>query len=269
MPLYLVASPIGNRSDLSARAIETLEQCEIIAAEDTRKTRRLLKPLGIRTRLVSHYDPVERQRSSRLLQALLDGSDVAVITDAGTPGVADPGFHLVRSAIDAGVDVIPIPGPSAVLAALVASGLPTDRFRFEGFLPRTDTRRRTVFEQLREERATTIYFEAPTRIVKSLHLLANMFPDRQVCVARELTKLHEEFLRGTPSEVASELASRPRVKGEITLVVARATSVRSPEAKEIKRYIDAMREAQLAPNTIRTLIAKLLGVPKKAVFEEM
>lgn len=219
--LYLVSTPIGNRDDITLRALRVLSETGLIAAEDTRHTRKLLKHHGLDTPLVSYHEHNEARRVPELLEQLEQGS-LALVSDAGTPALSDPGYRLVQAAIGAGHPVVPIPGPSAPIAALVASGLPTDRFLFLGFLPRKQSERRRLLEQLVEETATLVAFEAPHRLRAALaDLQASYGPDRQVAVCRELTKLHEQVHRGTLSQVQDEFADvEPR--GEITLVVAGA-----------------------------------------------
>lgn len=269
MALFVVATPIGNLADASPRLIDVLSTADIVAAEDTRHTGKLLKVLGISARLEALHEHNEARRTPGLVDALKDGKQVALVSDAGTPCVNDPGFHLITSAIDAGIQVVPIPGPSAILAALVASGLPPDRFRFEGFLPRKPGQRAVCIDALDDQEATTLFFESPRRIVASLRALAERLPERRVAVCRELTKLHEEVLRGTACEVADTLSERDSVKGEITLVVAGRDEARSAEGAEIRRYVDVLRDEGLAPAQVRSAVAKLLGVGKKAVFEVM
>lgn len=269
MPLFIVASPIGNLGDVSSRAVETLTDCDLVAAEDTRKTGLLLKALGVRKRLISFYDQVERRKTPLLLDALKDGKNIALISDAGTPTVSDPGFQLVRDVVEAGFDVIPIPGPSAVLTALSASGLPTNRFRFDGFLPKTTVKRRELFLSLSNETATSIFFESPRRLVSSLNDLADVLPERAVVVARELTKLHEEFVRGTATEISAVFTKRKKILGEITLLIGGCLRPPSPGLDETRHFVNVMKSAGLAPNQIKELTAKLLGVPKKTVFNVM
>lgn len=219
--LYLVSTPIGNRDDITLRALRVLSEVDLIAAEDTRHTRKLLKHHGLDTPLVSYHEHNEARRVPELLKRLEQGS-LALVSDAGTPALSDPGYRLVQAAVGAGHPVVPIPGPSAPIAALVASGLPTDRFLFLGFLPRKQSERRRLLEQLVVETATLVAFEAPHRLRAALaDLQASYGPDRQVAVCRELTKLHEQVHRGTLSQVQGEFADfEPR--GEITLVVAGA-----------------------------------------------
>lgn len=268
--LYLVASPIGNLGDVSARAADVLGRVDIVAAEDTRRTDTLLRHLGIRPpRLIAFYDAVEDERLGGLVEALAEGKSVALVSDAGTPCVADPGYRLVRAAIAADIRVVPIPGPSAILAGLVASGLPTDRFCFDGYLPRGRSARARYLDQLEHREVTTVVFESPKRLAKSLAKLAERMPERPVAVARELTKLHEEILRGSAREVAERLLSRERIRGEITLVIAGATHRPTAEDAEIRRVVGLLQAEDLAPASVRRIASKLLGVPKKRVFDLM
>ena len=218
--LYLVATPIGNLKDITLRALEILKSVDLIVAEDTRRSRVLLEHYGIETPFgPSLYEGVEPQRVERVLNLLKEGKDVALISDAGTPLIQDPGFLLVRRAVEEGVRVVPVPGPTALVAALVASGFPTDRFVFEGVPPKKPGKRRAFFESLKDEERTVVLYESPHRILKTLETLAEVMPRREICVARELTKIHEEFLRGTAEEVLRRLQERPRVKGEFVLVI--------------------------------------------------
>jgi 16S rRNA (cytidine1402-2'-O)-methyltransferase len=267
MPLYVVASPIGNLGDLSERAVATLREADVVAAEDTRRTGKLLAHLGLKKPLVAFYDAVEDERAGVLLAALARGQSVALVSDAGTPAVSDPGYRLIRAALEAGSRVVPIPGPSAVLAALVASGLPTDRFRFEGFVPRKAGARDALLDGLADEGATTVVFESPNRLHKTLDALAQRWPDREVCVARELTKLHEELVRGPARAVAATFRERGPVKGEVTLVVAGTDAPRSTGEREAARYAKAMADEGLAPSQIRHLLVRLLGLPRPLAFE--
>ncbi len=218
--LVLVATPIGNLDDLSPRAREALETADLVACEDTRRTGRLLARLGIKRRLVSLHEHNERARLPRLLEELEQGQTIALVSDAGTPLLSDPGFLLTRGAVERGLRVEPIPGPSAVLAALVVSGLPPYPFTFAGFPPPKSGKRRRFYERFAELDHTVVYFESPHRVLASLKDAAEVLGERQAVVARELTKLHEEVLRGTLSELAERLAERSVIRGEIALVVA-------------------------------------------------
>ena len=218
--LYLVATPIGNLKDITLRALEILKSVDLIVAEDTRRSRVLLEHYGVETPFgPSLYEGVEAERVERVLGWLREGKAIALISDAGTPLIQDPGFLLVRRAVEEGVRVVPVPGPTALIAALVASGFPTDRFVFEGVPPKKPGKRRAFFESLKDEERTVVLYESPHRIVKTLETLAEVLPGREICLARELTKLHEEFLRGTAEEVLRRLQDRPRVKGEFVLVI--------------------------------------------------
>jgi 16S rRNA (cytidine1402-2'-O)-methyltransferase len=219
--LYLVATPIGNLEDITYRAVRTLREAGLIACEDTRQTRKLLDHYGIAKPLVSYHEHNEAVRSEDLVAKIQAGASVALVSDAGMPLISDPGDRVVHAAINAGIPVVPIPGPSALLSALVASGLPTDAFTFGGFLPAKSGQRERLLEGLPEETSTLIFYEAPHRIVETLGDIEKILGDRPVVVARELTKLHEEILRGTAGEIRSALAARPSVKGEITLLIGK------------------------------------------------
>jgi 16S rRNA (cytidine1402-2'-O)-methyltransferase len=219
--IYLVATPLGNLEDITLRALRILREADVIACEDTRHTRRLLAHFEIQKPLLSYHEHNEEQRAGDLVQRALAGASIAIVSDAGMPGISDPGYRVVRKALDEGVAVVPIPGPVAVEAALAASGLPTDAFRFGGFLPPKRAQREKALEALAAETATLVFYEAPHRILETLDSVIAALGDRPVVVARELTKIHEEFLRGAASEVAATLRLRPSVKGEITLLIGR------------------------------------------------
>jgi 16S rRNA (cytidine1402-2'-O)-methyltransferase len=223
--LYLVATPIGNLEDITHRAIRTLGEVHVVAAEDTRYTRRLLDRYGISTRLVSLFEHNERARVPALIECLLRGESVAVVTDAGSPGIADPGYPLVRAAVAAGVRIESVPGPSSVIAALQVSGLPTDSFTFVGFLPPKRAARRRKLEALKERSETLVAFESPHRIEGCLEDLEAVWEDRPIALARELTKTFEEVLRGTASEVRRALIEEKR-RGEMVLVLGGWTRAR-------------------------------------------
>jgi 16S rRNA (cytidine1402-2'-O)-methyltransferase len=229
--LHLVAVPIGNLDDLSVRAITVLRGVTLVAAEDTRHFATLARHHAIETRAVSYHDHNELARTPELIARLRRGEDVALVSDAGTPLVSDPGFRLVRAAIEAGIAVTAVPGASALLAALAGSGLPPHPFRFVGFLPRTAAARRTTFRGLAREPATLVAFEAPRRVVAALTDAREELGDRQACLARSLTKPHERWQRGTIGAVLAELASEDEVRGECTLVLSGASSVAAAEAE--------------------------------------
>lgn len=215
---YLVSTPIGNLSDLSHRAGEILGSVDFILAEDTRKSGTLLKHYGINTRVISYHDHNKEKVTPGILDRVEGGETGALVTDAGTPGISDPGFYLTRAMIERGIEFTALPGPSAVMQALVLSGLPTDRFTFYGYVPRKKGARVRLFEEAGAATGTAVFFESPHRIISTLEALAVVLPDRQTVVARELTKLHEEVARGNAGELAVRFAGR-RVRGEVTLLI--------------------------------------------------
>jgi 16S rRNA (cytidine1402-2'-O)-methyltransferase len=217
--LFVVATPIGNLGDAAPRSIEVLKSVDAIAAEDTRRTRKLLAHFGISTGLVAYHDHNEARVSLEIVERIADGEDVALVSDAGTPLVADPGYRLVSAVAERGIEIVAVPGPSAVVAALSIAGLPPQPFHFAGYLPRKRGQRRTRLEALGELPCTVVYYESPHRIVAALSDMLEVLGDRRAVVARELTKVHEEVLRGTLSELSS-IAGRRTLKGEIVVVVA-------------------------------------------------
>lgn len=216
--LYLVATPIGNLEDITLRALRTLRECDVIAAEDTRHTGQLLKHFGITKPLLSYFQFNEAKRSEEILERLRHGEKVALVTDAGSPGISDPGERVVQAALAAGLRVESVPGPCALIAALTASGLPTDEFHFVGFLPHKSGQRRKKLEALKAVEGTLVLYESPYRLEKLLTELSDVFPDRTVVLARELTKKFEEFLRGTPTELLSSARTRV-LKGEFVVLI--------------------------------------------------
>lgn len=254
--LYVVATPIGNLEDITLRAIRVLREVSLIAAEDTRHSRKLLDALGIRTPLLSYHDHVEREKAPRLVERLRQGQDVALISDAGTPAIADPGYRLVRAALEAGVKVVPVPGPSVVVAALSVSGLPLDRFAFDGFVPARASARRRFYARLAREERTVVCFEAGRRLLDSLADLRAVLGDRDVVVAREVTKFFEEFARGTVSEVRARLEERP-VRGEVTLLVGASgqpAPVEPPE--DVEQAIARLRAEGMSLKEVARRLAR-------------
>jgi len=217
MSLYIVSTPIGNLSDITIRASKILAECDLILAEDTRTSKKLLNHLGITTHTSAYHDFNKEKVTAGLVASLKNGKEIALITDAGTPGVADPAFYLVRAAIAEGITVIPVPGASAVLCALAASGLPSDRFIFENFLPPKSGARRKLFESLKNEPRTVIFYETPHRIVKALEDIKETLGGVRVVIGRELTKIHEEFLRGSAQELLAHFAKHPP-RGEMVVL---------------------------------------------------
>ena len=217
--IYIVSTPIGNLEDITLRALKILRDVDLIAAEDTRRTRKLLSRFDIHTPLVSYFEHNELKRLDKLLSHLKRGKDIALVSDAGTPGISDPGYRLILKAIERGIQVMPIPGPSAVIAALSVAGLPTDSFTFVGFLPKKGGKRRKLLDKLRDSGWTSILYESPHRVMETLEDLLATCGDRQIVVTRELTKTFEEVIRGRLSETIDILKGR-KIKGEITIVLA-------------------------------------------------
>lgn len=270
--LYLIATPIGNLEDISQRALRVLGEVALIAAEDTRVTRHLLSHYGISTLLATYTDAYQRQkagRQGRVLETLDGGRDVALVSDAGTPGLSDPGYELVRSALAAGHAVQAIPGPSAITTALVASGLPADRFLFVGFLPRKAGERRSLLVELAGEPGTWLAFEAPHRLLETLDDLQAVLGDRQVAVARELTKRFEEIWRGPVSQALAHYTTNPP-RGEVTLVVAgtgqRRGGERWPEAK-VREVAGLLAGEGMTPAGIARVLARLAGWQRAEVYD--
>jgi 16S rRNA (cytidine1402-2'-O)-methyltransferase len=265
--LYICSTPIGNLEDVTLRVLRILREVDVIVGEDSRRTRRLLAHYGIHTPFApSLYQGVEAERVEGVLRLLREGKDVALVSDAGTPLISDPGYPLVRACVREGIPVVPIPGPTAAVAALVASGLPPDRFLFLGHLPRPIGPRRRVLEGLRDLDCTAVAYDSPHRIVATLGILAELYPDRPVVVARELTKLHEEFVRGTAQEVHAALMARGEVKGEVVVLIgsARPTPPSTPEA--VRDLYHGLLAQGLTPKEARAETARRLGVPRRTVY---
>ncbi|MCL5009350.1 MAG: 16S rRNA (cytidine(1402)-2'-O)-methyltransferase [Patescibacteria group bacterium] len=218
--LYIVATPIGNLKDITQRAIESLQACEFVIAENPHYSRRLLEHIGAWPKEMVQFAEHNEQQVAKDLTRRLGKADGCLITDAGTPGISDPGFRLVRECVKENVSVVPLPGANAAVTALSASGLPTDRFLFLGFLQKTAAKTVSALQAAQDAEATAIFYESPERIIKTLNYVANAFPNSQVAIARELTKLHEEFLRGSPYEVLNQLKDRPAIKGEFTVLIS-------------------------------------------------
>jgi 16S rRNA (cytidine1402-2'-O)-methyltransferase len=266
--LYLVATPIGNLEDITYRAVRILSEADLIACEDTRQSRKLLDHYGISKPTVSYHEHNEAERSEDLAARLRGGAVIALITDAGMPLVSDPGYRLVRAALDSGVPVVPIPGPSAALTALAASGLPTDAFHFGGFLPHKPGQRLKALEAIADLPATAIFYEAPHRIVETLEAVEQVLGGRPIVVARELTKLHEEFLRGTAAEIRATLAARDSVKGEITLLIGKALEP-EPDDTPVPDAVEALvRDGTPRMDAIKQ-VARRRGLSKREVYAQL
>lgn len=269
MPLYLVATPIGNLEDITLRAVRVLREADLIACEDTRHTGRLLDHFGIRKPTISYHEHNEEARSRELVERLLQGQSIAIVSDAGTPGISDPAYRIVAAAIEQGIQVIPIPGATAMIAGLVASGLPTDAFLFAGFPPAKRQARRARLEELKPERATLILYEAPHRIRATLADCLEILGDRPASLARELTKLHEEFLRGSLSSLLEHFdAQAPR--GEMTLVIAGNREDNSLQfgGTPIREQIEALiRDGGLDRTQAIKEAARLRGLSKREAYQ--
>jgi 16S rRNA (cytidine1402-2'-O)-methyltransferase len=270
--LYLVATPIGNLEDITLRAIRVLKQADLIACEDTRQTQKLLNHYGIDTPTISYHEHNEAARAAELVEKLARESRIAVVSDAGMPGISDPGFRLVSLAVERGLPVIPIPGPAAFLSAVVASGLPSEAFSFRGFLSPKSAARRRELEQARNSTQTEIFYEAPHRILAALEdVLAVLGPQRRIVVARELTKIHEEFLRGTTAEVLDIVKSRGEMKGEMVLMIGPADESErlAPTISIRDRVAQLMREDHLDEKAALKKAAKERGISKSAAYREL
>jgi len=224
--IYLVPTPIGNMGDITARAVEVLSTVDLIACEDTRVSGNLVKKLGLSRKLVSYHEFNERQRAEQLVESVRNGMNIAVVTDGGSPGISDPAYRIVRAAIDSGLDLVALPGPCAIIPALTASGLPTDRFFFEGFLPPKEIARKKRLSLLRGYPHTLVFYESPHRVHKTLADALDVLGDREACLAREITKKFEQYVRGPISRIMAESSGR-NVKGEIVLVIAGASKDQS------------------------------------------
>jgi len=275
--LYLVATPIGNLEDITLRAVRVLKEVDVIACEDTRQTQKLLNHYGITTRTISYHEHNEMTRAAELVKELQEGASVALVTDAGMPGISDPGYRLISLAIRHHVPVVPIPGASAFLAALVASGLPTDSFRFSGFLPAKRGERRAALEAIKTSPRTQVFYEAPHRVVETLADVAEVLGNaRHVVVAREVTKLHEEFLRGRASDVLETLKARDGVKGEITLLIGKAEETTHGAADtssarfSIRQRVEQiMGEEKVDEKAALKKVAKERGISKSEAYREL
>jgi 16S rRNA (cytidine1402-2'-O)-methyltransferase len=270
--LYLVATPIGNLEDITLRALRVLKQADLIACEDTRQTQKLLNHYGIATPTTSYHAHNEMTRAPALVMELERGARIALVTDAGMPGISDPGFRLVTLALRHHLPVVPIPGASAFLAALVASGLPTDSFRFSGYLPARRGQRRALLETIRDSPRTQVFYEAPHRLRESLTDIVEVLgADRQVVIAREVTKMHEEFLRGTADAVLAALDVQ--VKGEITLLVGRAEKTGAPTVSSptnLRRRFDEIRARDnLDEKAALKKLAKAMGISRSQAYREL
>ena len=271
--LYLVATPIGNLEDITLRAVRVLKEADQIACEDTRQTQKLLNHYGISTRTVSYHEHNELTRAPELVLDLEGGARVALVTDAGMPGISDPGFRLISLAIRHHIPVVPIPGASAFLAALVASGLPTDSFRFSGFFPPKSGQRRQMLEGVKASPRTQVFYEAPHRVKGAVEDVVEILGvERQLVIAREVTKIHEEFLRGRAGEILEILNARSDIKGEITLLIGKAEEGQQKVAAGVsvrQRLAQIMAAEKLDEKAALKRIAKEMGVSKSEAYREL
>ncbi len=267
--ISLVATPLGNLEDITLRAIRVLRACDVVACEDTRRTGQLLKHLGIKKTLVSCHDHNERDQAEKIVERAVAGESVAVVSDAGTPAIADPGYRVVKAALARSVRVIPIPGPSAVITALCASGLPTDAFVFQGFLPIKKSRRGKTMERLVRSTWTTVLFEAPHRILGTLAELHELLGDRELVVAREMSKLHEEFLRGPAAGILEQLEARPAVRGEFVVLVGPDTADRAPALSSLPARVEQLMEEGVERMDAIKRAAKESGVSKRSAYASL
>jgi len=268
--LYLVATPIGNLADITHRALDVLTNVELIACEDTRHTRKLLQHYAISTKTVSYHDHNEQERARQLVELLREGKDVAVVSDAGTPSISDPGFRLVRAAIENEIAVVPVPGPSALISALIAAGLPTDEFFFGGFLPARSNARRTRLTELRSVPGTLIFYEAPHRLAETLKDALETLGEREAVVARELTKLHEELRRGRLSELTEHYANE-QPRGEIVLLIDRTVieTAENTDIQNISSLVDQLERDGLDHRAALKKAARELGLSRAEAYRRL
>ncbi len=268
--LFIVATPIGNLEDVTLRALKVLREADLVAAEDTRKTRKLLSAYDIHKPLISLYDQVEKQKSPFIISQILGGKNVAYVSEAGTPGISDPGYQLINAAIRESIQVVPVPGPSAAIAALSVSGLPMNTFVFSGFLPTQAGKRKKQLESLRDQSRTVIFYESPQRVMESLEDMLAVLGNRRVVFARELTKIHEEIIRGDLESLLNRLRSRgAEIKGEITIVVEgiedRKTEITDEEI--IRRFSELGNNAKLSTRDRISLVSEQMGLPRSRVYK--
>ena len=266
--LYIVATPIGNLEDITRRALRILKEADLIAAEDTRHSRKLLTHFGISRPLTSYFDHNKDLKGEFILERLAQGLNVALVTDAGTPCISDPGYQLVRDAVAAGISVVPIPGACAAIAALSASGLATDNFSFAGFLPNKQGKRRERLQALSGERALLIFYESPKRVLATLKDMLETLGDREVVVARELTKMYEEFLRGKLSALI-EQAEQKEIRGEVAILVTPADKPDLPDTPEMEELLSRyLASGELSLKDVVKKVTLETGLPKSTVYAE-
>jgi len=268
--LYLVATPIGNLADITHRALQVLSDVDLIACEDTRHTHKLLNHYGLSTKTISYHEHNEQQRAAELIDRLKQGTSIAVVTDAGTPSISDPGFRLVRAAIENEIVIVPVPGPSALIAALIAAGLPTDEFFFAGFLPSRTSARRTRLTELQSIPGTLIFYEAPHRLAATLADAYEILGEREAVVARELTKLHEEIRRGLLSKLAADYSEKTDIRGEIVVLIDRnVIGAAVTPAVSVATLVDQFEQAGLDHRAALKKAARELGLSRAEAYRKL
>lgn len=267
MTLYVVATPVGNLEDVSRRALRVLGEVDTVLAEDTRVTGKLLSLLGVSASMRPYHDHTDATARRRIVDALCEGASYALVSDAGTPCVSDPGYALVRDAAAAGVSVVPVPGASSVMAFLAASGLPSDRFQFVGFAPRKAVALSDAVREWTAYAGTTVLLESPKRLVKTVQALADAVPDRELVVGRELTKMHEEFIRGPAADVARDLGARDSIRGECVLGFSGAPAPAQVDDAEVDAWIRGLLAAGVRTKPLAALLAERLGLRTADVYQ--
>ena len=268
--LYLVATPIGNLADITHRALQVLSDVDLIACEDTRHTHKLLNHYGIKTKTISYHEHNEQQRTTDLIDRLKQGTNIAVVSDAGTPSISDPGFRLVRAAIENEIAVIPVPGPSALIAALIAAGLPTDEFFFAGFLPSRSSARRARLAELQSVPGTLIFYEGPHRLAATLKDAYEILGEREAVVARELTKLHEEIRRGRLSQLTADYAEKTDIRGEIVVLIDRnVIKAAATEVASVAELVDRFEQDGLDHRAALKKAARELGLSRAEAYRKL
>ena len=267
--LYLVATPIGNLADITHRALQVLSDVDLIACEDTRHTHKLLNHYGINTKTISYHEHNEQQRATELIDRLKQGTNVAVVSDAGTPSISDPGFRLVRAAIENEIVVVPVPGPSALISALIAAGLPTDEFFFAGFLPSRTNARRTRLSELQSIPGTLIFYEAPHRLAATLKDAYEILGEREAVVARELTKLHEEIRRGLLSKLATDYEEKTDIRGEIVVLIDRNVLDLPKQSESIAALVDQFQRDGMDHRAALKKAAREFGLSRAEAYRKL
>jgi 16S rRNA (cytidine1402-2'-O)-methyltransferase len=268
--LYLVATPIGNLADITHRALQVLSDVDLIACEDTRHTHKLLNHYGINTKTISYHEHNEQQRATELIDRLKQGTNIAVVSDAGTPSISDPGFRLVRAAVENDIPITPVPGPSALITALIAAGLPTDEFFFAGFLPSRTNARRARLAELQAVPGTLIFYEAPHRLAATLNDAYEILGEREAVVARELTKLHEEIKRGLLSKLAADYTEKTDIRGEIVVLIDRNVIGASiNQATSIATLVDQFEQAGMDHRAALKKAARELGLSRAEAYRKL